>query len=266
MKNRKSFHLPVLLYHDINEGEVGSRCSVYLYNLSLQFYYLKSNGFTAISVRQLIDYIETGAPLPEKPVLLTFNGGFKSIRTCLYPLLIQLNMKATAFLVPSLINSQDSLANTYLSLQEIKGISTDYVEWGFHSYDHCNYNKLTTVQVAHDVRLCINWFHLYQIPFAPILAFPFGSYPKYNWVKRGKFFLALQLVGIKLSFGKGSSSNLVSKKTPVLVERIEITGKETIQIFAKYLEEGKRKSLYDQLNKLIKIKFKQIKAQAAFRF
>jgi len=240
VKGSKICRLPVLLYHDIDETGTMSHSSIHPYDLSRQFYYLKSNGFTTISVKQLIDYIDFGIPLPEKPVLLTFDDGHKSIRTILYPLLLQHKMKATAFLVPSLVNSINASGTNYLSVQEIKDICEDYLEWGIHSYDHSNYKKLTTLQVAQDIRLCIHWFQLYKITFSKALAFPFGAYPKYNRLTSGNFFLGLYLSGIKLSFGTGSGLNLLNKKRPVFLKRLEITGKEDMGVFASYLREGKK--------------------------
>ena len=35
--------------------------------------YLKENGYHTVVVQDLIDYVEKGVPLPEKPVMLTFD-------------------------------------------------------------------------------------------------------------------------------------------------------------------------------------------------
>jgi peptidoglycan/xylan/chitin deacetylase (PgdA/CDA1 family) len=243
MKNGNPFRLPVLMYHDIHTDKRRTPFSIRYSNLSLQFDHLKKNGFTTLSMLQLLNYIDLGYPLPQKPVLITFDDGYKSIVSGLYHLLQQYKMKAIAFIVPSYISENENPEDRYLSIPDIKNCDADYIEWGIHSYKHGNYKKMTPHQVAADVRLCIEWFQLHGIPFVPALAFPFGAYPKYIWNNRRSFFLALHLAGIKLSFRIGNRLNFSNKMNAVLLERIDITGNETMEIFDKYLNEGKRKSM-----------------------
>src|SRR3979411_1775911 len=107
MKNGNPFSLPVLMYHDIHTDKMRTPFSIRYNNLSLQLDYLKKNGFTVISMLQLLNYIDFGYSLPQKPVLITFDDGYKSIITELYQLLQQYNMKATAFIVPSFISENE---------------------------------------------------------------------------------------------------------------------------------------------------------------
>jgi peptidoglycan/xylan/chitin deacetylase (PgdA/CDA1 family) len=235
--------LPILLYHDIYDDEIQTPFSIHYHKLSLQFYHLRNNGYTAITTKQLLDFMNFGFPLPEKSVLITFDDGYRSIATHLYPLLQQFDLKATAFIVPSFVQKKEDCANRYLSLSEMREIGEDYIEWGIHSYSHINYKTLTAQQLAFDIHLCNHWFELYKIPFVQALAFPFGAYPKYNFVKRKRFFLALKLSGIKLFFRIGNRINKLTGIDSVLMERIDIVGNETIQLFDGYLREGKRKRL-----------------------
>lgn len=51
------------------------------------FNWLKSNGYTPVSWQQILDARAGKAALPEKPVLLTFDDGYTSFYTQIYPLL-----------------------------------------------------------------------------------------------------------------------------------------------------------------------------------
>ena len=56
---------------------------------------LKEAGFTSILFKDLVDYADNGKSLPEKPVLITFDDGYLSNYQYAYPILRELNMKAT---------------------------------------------------------------------------------------------------------------------------------------------------------------------------
>jgi len=56
--------------------------------------YLNENGFHTIFASDLISYFEKNTPLPEKPVLLTFDDGYYNNYTLAYPLLKKYNCKA----------------------------------------------------------------------------------------------------------------------------------------------------------------------------
>ena len=56
---------------------------------------LKNAGYTGIFFQDLVDYTEKGKALPDKPVLITFDDGYLSNYLYAYPILQELQMKAT---------------------------------------------------------------------------------------------------------------------------------------------------------------------------
>ncbi len=56
--------------------------------------WLQDNGYSAISVQQVLDAHNGGKPLPDKAVLLSFDDGFSSFYTRVYPLLKAYNWPA----------------------------------------------------------------------------------------------------------------------------------------------------------------------------
>lgn len=84
-KARKA-KVPVLMYHDIlPKKEVFF--DVTPEELEADFELMKSKGVTPISLDQLIIHLRTGSPLPQKPVLLTFDDGYGGHYEYVYPLL-----------------------------------------------------------------------------------------------------------------------------------------------------------------------------------
>jgi peptidoglycan/xylan/chitin deacetylase (PgdA/CDA1 family) len=235
--------LPILCYHNISDGDNSNSLFVSTNVLLAQLQFLKKKGYATISIQQLLQYWQSGTALPAKPVLLTFDDGYKTMATHLYPMLQQYHAKATVFLLPGFVHQQNTSYNTYLSIAEIKNISNQWLEWGIHSYDHKNFKKLTPVAVQEDLKRCAAWFNQNNIPFVQAFAFPFGSFPKKNIFKRIPFFKAVAAAGIKISFRLGNRLNYLTAKRPVMLQRIDITGNETMQQFEKYLTRGKKKNI-----------------------
>ena len=82
----RTARVPVLMYHDIlPEKEVFFDVTVEEFEAHLER--INEEGLTPISFDQLYDHLRMGAPLPPKPVLLTFDDGYVGHYTHVYPLL-----------------------------------------------------------------------------------------------------------------------------------------------------------------------------------
>lgn len=95
----------VLAYHDIGDNVWES--SEHLSNSTLietkklidHFTWLKENGYHPVSLQQIIDAHNGKASLPGKAVLLTFDDGYKSVFTKVFPLLKLFNFPAVIAIV-----------------------------------------------------------------------------------------------------------------------------------------------------------------------
>lgn len=78
--------VPVMMYHDIlPQKEVFFDVTPKEFEEHLRL--IQENGLTPISLEQLITHLRTGLPLPEKPILLTFDDGYGGHYEFVYPLL-----------------------------------------------------------------------------------------------------------------------------------------------------------------------------------
>ncbi|MBF2014227.1 MAG: polysaccharide deacetylase family protein [Rivularia sp. T60_A2020_040] len=85
--------VPIAMYHDIlPKKEVFF--DVTPEELESHFELIKSKGVTPISLDQLIIHLRTGIPLPEKPILLSFDDGYGGHYEYVYPLLKKYNYPA----------------------------------------------------------------------------------------------------------------------------------------------------------------------------
>ncbi len=88
-------HLPIIMYHAIcDDSSLAGKFVITKDSLEKDLKYISENGYTTISSKELIDYAENGTPLPEKPIMLTFDDGYFNNYCYAYPLLKEYNMKA----------------------------------------------------------------------------------------------------------------------------------------------------------------------------
>lgn len=94
--------LTVYLYHNIVDNADGEELppnSTSLSAFEADMRELTAGGYTAVGIPELIDYVERGAELPEKPVLITFDDGYMSNYELAFPVLKRMDIKAVIFAI-----------------------------------------------------------------------------------------------------------------------------------------------------------------------
>lgn len=127
--------VPILMYHDVlSEPEVFFDLTPEQFEAHLQT--LKENGFTAISLDQLTQHLRTGQPLPEKPVILSFDDGYVGHYEHVYPLLQKYQMPAVFFVFPGKVDGE-IVGRSTLTWDQVKEMAADpLITIGSHSVTH----------------------------------------------------------------------------------------------------------------------------------
>lgn len=102
--------------------------------------YLKYNNYHTVFISELINYVSSGEPLPENPIVLTFDDGYYNNYTYAMPLLEKYDMKIVISVLgkstdewTQCSNESDELGG-YLTWQQIKIMSElGHVEFGNHT-------------------------------------------------------------------------------------------------------------------------------------
>lgn len=140
--SKLSVSVPIVMYHQICEKE--SRCGDYAITVSLlreDFQYLKEHNFHPVSFKSLEEYVKTGKPLPENPIVITFDDGERSFITKVVPLLEEFSFPANVNIVGALVdlyteNGETDDRYAYLNAEDIKELSSNpLVEIGCHTYN-----------------------------------------------------------------------------------------------------------------------------------
>lgn len=126
--------VPVFMYHDILlEKEVFFDVTVQ--ELEQHFNLIKAQGLTPISYDQLVNHLRTGLPLPEKPIMLTFDDGYGGHYEYVYPLLKKYGYPAVFSVYTS--NMGKDTGRTHVSWEQLKEMSADpLVTIASHSVTH----------------------------------------------------------------------------------------------------------------------------------
>ena len=102
----RTAQVPILCYHSVVEDPaLASAYAITAEAFEAQIRALSEAGYVGVTTEELIAYVYEGAPLPDKPVLITFDDGYLDNYTLAYPILQKYNMKATIFAVGSTFGS-----------------------------------------------------------------------------------------------------------------------------------------------------------------
>jgi poly-beta-1,6-N-acetyl-D-glucosamine N-deacetylase len=129
-----SARVPVFMYHDIlPEKKVFFDVTVTEFEQHLRL--IKEQGLTPISFDQLATHLRTGLPLPEKPIMLTFDDGYGGHYQYVYPLLKKYGYPAVFSVYTS--NMGKDTGRTHVSWEQLKEMAADpLITIASHSVTH----------------------------------------------------------------------------------------------------------------------------------
>ena len=121
--------LPVLMYHHlVEDGQDCNDMTVTPSKLRSDLETILALGYTPVLPRELA----AGGPLPEKPILITFDDGYRSNYKLLYPILQEYNVKACISII---VLMPDLPADNFCFWSELQEMTdSGLVEIGSHSY------------------------------------------------------------------------------------------------------------------------------------
>ena len=140
--------VPVLNYHQVEEKN-GNPLTLWPDQFEAQMAYLAEEGYTPITIDEMMDALENGAPLPEKPVIITFDDGYADNYEYAYPILKKYGFKATIFLIYDFTNTYPNYL-TWDQINEMK--ESGLIHFESHTMTHANLAELTSVdELRHEI-------------------------------------------------------------------------------------------------------------------
>lgn len=134
--------VPIIMYHGIlKDKKYQGKYVISPKTFEKDLQYINDNGYTTIFMTDLINYVYENAPLPEKPIIITFDDGYYNNYLYAFDLVKKYNCKMVLSPIGSCTDkfseSEDKNANyshcTWDNLNEM--ISSGHVEIQNHSYN-----------------------------------------------------------------------------------------------------------------------------------
>ena len=151
--NRK-LSLPILMYHRVDVlrrtlPAITQRLTVSPADFAAQMRWLRAHKFQAVTQRRVFEALEHGASLPRKPIMITFDDGYRDVLGKASPVLEQLRMPATAYVITDRISAGDPSFLTWGNLHALEGRG---ICIGSHTVSHRELTLLSDTAAVAELR------------------------------------------------------------------------------------------------------------------
>ena len=191
--------LTVLAYHSVmlEAKEKNAPYSISEAVFVEQMEYLKTAGYHVVSMQDAITGLQGQRELPTKPLVLTFDDGYKDNFYIAWPILQRYDYPATVFVATSLLATEG-----FMTWQDIKAAHDDGIHFASHTINHKALGKLPADEVRFELAQSKRLFKDNVNIDIEYLAYPFGSYNE-------AMFPILEETGYKAAFtgNLGTSSH-----------------------------------------------------------
>lgn len=132
----KSIHVPILIYHSVSPHHPGESPVVKYYNVDpkifeKQLIYLRDGGYNVISMSDLANALYGRETLPPKPVIITFDDGWKSQYIYAFPLLKKYHDTALFYIYTNVTDHE-----RFMTWEDIKKMDEEGMTIGGHTRSH----------------------------------------------------------------------------------------------------------------------------------
>jgi peptidoglycan/xylan/chitin deacetylase (PgdA/CDA1 family) len=229
----REFYVPILMYHYISVPPGDS--DIYRQDLSVtpdafreQIQWLKDNGYTVITLYDLIYALNIGWPsLPDKPVVLTFDDGYTDNYENAFPILQEFGFVGTFFILTDVTDREQPGYMTWAMLDEMHQAGMD-IE--VHGREHVETDGRDEPWLVYHLRGASETIAA-NLGYQPrFLAYPAGQYDD----------LTIQVAQSEGYWGAVTTqqSLLQKKSDPYELKRLRIRGGWTLDVFAAIVSEG----------------------------
>jgi peptidoglycan/xylan/chitin deacetylase (PgdA/CDA1 family) len=173
--------VPVLMYHAVGERPAPAAygLSVAPRSFALQMRMLAERGFTPVTTAELGDaWRSVGRrPLPDRPVLITFDDGYEGVHRHALPVLAAHGFAATVFVSTGWLrgkHDESGALDTMLDWDQVRELAAAGTEIGGHSHTHPQLDQLDGERLVHETAHCRDVI-AQELGTAPVsFAYPYG--------------------------------------------------------------------------------------------
>jgi len=173
----RTIDLPILMYHRVAAIAAGipavtRTLTVTPADFASQMEWLKSHGYHAVSQLQVYGALEEGRPLPPKPVMVTFDDGYRDVLWHAAPVLHRLHMPATEYVITGRVSNGDPSFLTWPQLVRLEKLG---VTIGSHTVTHQDLALMPPSQALAELRDSRRTLEQHLGHPVQWFAYPFGA-------------------------------------------------------------------------------------------
>jgi peptidoglycan/xylan/chitin deacetylase (PgdA/CDA1 family) len=170
--------LPILMYHRINVVNASTPAAsrgltVHPAVFARQMRWLARNGYRTVTHRELFDALFRGRPLGRRPILITFDDGYRDVYYKASPVLQRLGFRATAYVISGRISNGDP---SFLTWSMLRALEARGIEVASHTVSHRDLTTLSTPAALSELTNSRRALERRLGHPVQWLAYPFGRY------------------------------------------------------------------------------------------
>jgi peptidoglycan/xylan/chitin deacetylase (PgdA/CDA1 family) len=163
--------VPIVMYHHVVPDHAPGVLFVTPDLFEQQLIYLRDNGYRSISFDDLADSLELGLPLPERPVILSFDDGWENQYRYGFPLLQKYGFTGTFYVVTNYLDHQNFMTTDALKTMMAAGMTI-----GAHSRSHPALAGVGAARLEEEIAGSKAWLEDRFGVAVTSFAYPYGSY------------------------------------------------------------------------------------------
>ncbi len=235
---QKTVQVPILMYHHVSPPVTQSALDVSLAVepeiFKQQLAYLKKQGYHSITFNQLFSALYYDAPLPAKPIILSFDDGYDDAYNNVYPMLKEQGFSGMFYIITGKVGWKGQA--TWPQLREMM---RNGMQMGSHTVDHSDMGQVLQIsQEQAQKEFRVSQSTLQKNLGVPIQQFcypagePFRSYSAILQQEALKLLAEDGYVGATLDPGGQTPAGTTQKSlAPFKLMRLRIDGRATLQEF-----------------------------------
>lgn len=162
-------NVPILMYHHI--GEDANWLFVSKETFVGQMDYLTQKGYQTVTLIDLVASLQSGQILPPKPIILTFDDGYRDFYENAYPVLKAHNFKATIFAI-----SQHVGGSAYVTWEQLREmVGSGLVTVGDHTLSHPSLPILSEERLKDEIVSAKNILEAQLGTTINVFSYPYGG-------------------------------------------------------------------------------------------
>lgn len=131
--------VPIFMYHHISNqpttNALDYSLTVTTTDFDAQLTWLQKQGYSSITQAELFDALYYGKVLPKRPVILSFDDGYKDVYTDALPALLAHHYRGVFYIITGMIGGR------YMTWNEVRTLAQDGMQISSHTIHHINVGK-----------------------------------------------------------------------------------------------------------------------------